>query len=798
MARLPEIGFADENEWAVILLDWLRVHGNEDGTLKADAVLAAIGSSAAGGGGAQATYIIEKTTVGGFPSYTAKNSHGALVRQYTDTLSSSGLKQLLEELAVDYTTFAFLGTPRTDPAVPEVTRFHFIDAPLGTETWAGDQDHAAYVRARGLRFIGEGIDRVVISNRSNQIDRTAVALTDLTESGFTVTATSTAAHDLRVGTVITLRSASSAGYNGTWTVTAVPTATTFQFTALTSGLAHLVGGNAGVFDEGLVDTEPFSFTNCPGLEITGMTIESNGRPKSTTDCIDLDDGANGLIHQVKIRASRARGVTIDGGYNGQWAGKTTFRDNIIQGRPAPPQMIALTGGSLVATQLHQYVVSWVLNDLAKLIPTAASFSAGTYQFTFASVPASVAVGMQINVRGMFPDTYNGSFRVSAVSGTTITVDQHWDGSSLADPGGAAGTMGTVIAPDETKPSDPTPIYTDATFRSARIYLSRGPYNCVAQRIYRYDSTTGSWKFVTQTANNALGDAPPITQYNDSADPTTLSAAAFKTKSSIADGGIEVMAGLDCKVLDNYIDGVGNSVDGTNGYGINVVRKQYGPPSNQTGFNYESMRTLIRGNTVRHSARDGVKVFGGDDTSILGNSISNCGTPASTIYSGIKIDSGAPAPNSTSDRCLIAHNTIWDDQTAASWSGGASTQYAVSVAAGCNDTQIKDNNLGRGGFVTNYILDNGTGTVTRGNKGYVTMNKGTATLLAANGSVTVSHGLSKTPALSDIRVTPTSSWFNTTKWWISSVGASNFVISVDVVPGTNMTFSWLVDTAASPG
>jgi hypothetical protein len=729
------------------------------------------------------------SAVGGFPSYIARDSHGTVIRQDTDTATRSGLKTLLETLAQDGVAFAFVGPANT----PGAARFHFLDAPTGLESWAGDQDHAAFVRKHGLRFFGESMDRAIVSNRSNQTSRQSVVISSLTETANTVTATTAAPHGLRVGTPITVRTAAVAGYNGDFNVTAVISATVFQYTAPLAGLT----ASSGVFDVGMVDTEPFSFTNCNNFEINNLTLESCGVAKSTTDCIDLDDGTNGLIHHTRIRHSRARAITIDGGYDGQWAGRSTFRDNFILGRPSPPQMIVLPGGSLLASTTHQYCTSWVLADLAQLTPTAATFNAGTITFTVPAVPTPLVTGMQVNVVGMWPDEFNGSYRVSVVTGTQITVDQHWDGSSIPNPGSAATTFGTIITPDETKPSDPTTLYTDATNKTARIYLRSGPYTCVAIRIYRFDATTNQWRFVIQTAPNALGASPSISQYDDAADPTTLAAAVFTHKSAVADAGIELMAITDANVYDNFIDGTGDAVNGTNGYGINVVRKQYGPPSNQTGFNYETDRPNIRGNRVRQTSKDGIRIFGGQDGLVDGNFISNCGTPTARA-SCIRVDAGVPAPNATSDRNIVTRNVCWDDQGATTWAGAVTTQYAVNIAAGVNDTQVKGNNFLKGGFFTQAVLDSGTNSVISGNKGWVTMNKGTANIASGNTSATVAHGLSKTPALADIRVTPTTTLGTAVRWWVSGPGASNFTINVDAAPGQTITFSWAIDTAASPG
>ncbi len=68
--------------------------------------------------------------------------------------------------------------------------------------------------------------------------------------------------------------------------------------------------------------------------------------------------------------------------------------------------------------------------------------------------------------------------------------------------------------------------------------------------------------------------------------------------------------------------------------------------------------------------------------------------------------------------------------------------------------------------------------------------GTATVANGATTVVVSHGLSVTPVLKDLSVTPTNNLGNATKFWISSPTATQFTINVDSDPGaTTATFVW---------
>src|SRR5260370_18956406 len=65
-----------------------------------------------------------------------------------------------------------------------------------------------------------------------------------TESGTTVTITTTAAHGVVVGQTVVIGGVGVAGYNGTFVITSVPSPTTFTYTAA-AGLAPSGGGTAG-------------------------------------------------------------------------------------------------------------------------------------------------------------------------------------------------------------------------------------------------------------------------------------------------------------------------------------------------------------------------------------------------------------------------------------------------------------------------------------------------------------------------------------------------------------------------
>lgn len=105
-----------------------------------------------------ATFTVFKETGNGVTTYYAKTQQGHLVLYATDTASTSGLKTVIEGIVADDCHIHFTAG-----------RFHFIDAPLGTEAWANTQCGANISQHKGVMFTGEGMTKTILSTRSNTI-----------------------------------------------------------------------------------------------------------------------------------------------------------------------------------------------------------------------------------------------------------------------------------------------------------------------------------------------------------------------------------------------------------------------------------------------------------------------------------------------------------------------------------------------------------------------------------------------------------------------------------------------------
>jgi len=135
-----------------------------------------------------------------------------------------------------------------------------------------------------------------------------------TEAGNVVTITTTAAHGFAVGDTVVVNGVGVGGYNGTWIVSAVPSATSFDFTNPTLGLGASGGGTAAPVPDNLL--------------INGHQFVISGRVSSSTIAAS-PGGATEAVNTVTITTTAAHGfavgdtVVVSGvgiaGYNGSWA-----------------------------------------------------------------------------------------------------------------------------------------------------------------------------------------------------------------------------------------------------------------------------------------------------------------------------------------------------------------------------------------------------------------------------------------------------------------------------------------------
>ena len=82
------------------------------------------------------------------------------------------------------------------------------------------------------------------------------------------------------------------------------------------------------------DTEPFNFSGALRVTIRNLTVSAGGPFRSTSDAIDADNGNYMTIENVKIAASRGRGIVFDG-KNSNWnATNNVVRNCVITNVPS--------------------------------------------------------------------------------------------------------------------------------------------------------------------------------------------------------------------------------------------------------------------------------------------------------------------------------------------------------------------------------------------------------------------------------------------------------------------------------
>jgi hypothetical protein len=135
-----------------------------------------------------------------------------------------------------------------------------------------------------------------------------LAVPGATETGTTVTISTSVAHGRSVGDVVTIAGVGVAGYNGIVTITAVPTPRTFQYESATSGLAASGGGSATYFS-------PFQ------VRIGGndsVVIGGSGLPYNAANLQTAINAIPGFAGTVTVTGAASTGFTVT--YGGPSAG----------------------------------------------------------------------------------------------------------------------------------------------------------------------------------------------------------------------------------------------------------------------------------------------------------------------------------------------------------------------------------------------------------------------------------------------------------------------------------------------
>lgn len=218
-----------------------------------------------------------------------------------------------------------------------------------------------------------------------------IVIASATWSGGEALITTAEAHGYSVGTSVVISGVAASGYNGTFTISATPTPTTFKFALVTNPGAHpdpvwktiLVGGlNAG--GRGYY-----------ALDITDPLV-----PKALWEYTDSNMGYTFGNPEIAKLKDGTWVVMVTSGYNNLSPGDGVGRLYVLNANT----------GALIRS------ISTGVGTPPVSISTA-SWSGGTATISTATAHG-FAIGNAASVTGLVPNGYNGTFTVTAVPSST--------------------------------------------------------------------------------------------------------------------------------------------------------------------------------------------------------------------------------------------------------------------------------------------------------------------------------------------------------------------------------------------
>jgi hypothetical protein len=213
------------------------------------------------------------------------------------------------------------------------------------------------------------------------------------QSGTAVTITS-AAHGLLVGTSIIVDITSGTGVDGTYTVTSVPTANTFTYTA---GTSLTTSGNV-------------NFTTQSNLTVTG-NISVTGNAAVTGNV-----SANVATFAGDSAFNSTGAVKMSSGTTGQ--------------RPTPVTGMFRFNSTTTAFEGFATSAGVTISSITRVTTTATLTTATAH---------GLNTGAYVIVSGATPAAYNGTFVITVVDSTSFTY------TMASDPGASASPVGSYIS-----------------------------------------------------------------------------------------------------------------------------------------------------------------------------------------------------------------------------------------------------------------------------------------------------------------------------------------------------------------
>ncbi len=145
-----------------------------------------------------------------------------------------------------------------------------------------------------------GLSNAAFGTLPNCNQMKIAATNGATESGTTVTITTTAANGFKVGQEVQVLGVPVSGYNGQYAITATPTTTSFTYTATTSGLAASGGGTAQNLPHEVVPPDATVVNEVRSPQLFGMGLIDNIPDASITANVGVSKqyGITGIANMV--------------------------------------------------------------------------------------------------------------------------------------------------------------------------------------------------------------------------------------------------------------------------------------------------------------------------------------------------------------------------------------------------------------------------------------------------------------------------------------------------------------------
>ena len=341
------------------------------------------------------------------PFVTTNNTRRGMVY----AASNDGMLHAFYAASAPCTTLA---APSASPPVAAVPADCDPDITTGAAVVGGDEAWA-YIPAQVLPNLYKLADKNYSNQHSYFVDGTPVvadictsncnATPRVVESGETtsfviasatwtggeVTITTAEPHGYAVSTIVVLSDVAATGYNGTFTVTAVPTPTTFKFALAT---------NPGASPDPVWKTILVGGLNAGGKGYYALDVTDPLAPKALWEFTDTNMGYSFGNPEISKLKDGTWVVMVTSGYNNLSPGDGVGRLYVINADT----------GALIRT------ISTGVGSPPVAISTV-SWSANVATIT-TSAAHGFAVGSSASVTGVIPDGYNGTFTVTAVPSAT--------------------------------------------------------------------------------------------------------------------------------------------------------------------------------------------------------------------------------------------------------------------------------------------------------------------------------------------------------------------------------------------